>query len=391
MRARAMRFGSALMVIGSAITSCAAPMTQSGAVSKDVVKMEQFKQQQLVVQSGLNEQKRLEDIGYPLLQAARGLCGDRVAARTGVRVANVYAFSKEYQPAARSLGFSDTLVVAGVAKGSAAERAGVAVGDRLVGLGGGSLPVGTSAVKDFTKRMDDGRYRTSDVNFVVRRGTLGLAGPPQASAAPVPASGSTLEPVPATVSVAIAPDTVCAFGLVSVKDDLLNAWADGKNVYLTTAMMRFAADDDELAVVVAHEIAHDAMRHIDAKKKNAVFGAILGAALDVAAASQGVNTGGDFSRHGAEAGSMVFSQDFEREADYVGLYILARANRAISNAPNFWRRMAQESPGSIKFASSHPTTAERFVRLEQTVAEIQKKQAEGMELAPEMKKPDDNQ
>jgi predicted Zn-dependent protease len=98
-----------------------------------------------------------------------------------------------------------------------------------------------------------------------------------------------------------------------------------------------------------------------------------------------VNTGGDFTNLGAEFGAMSFSQDFEREADYVGMYLLARADRPIANAADFWRRMAQESPGSIKFASSHPTTAERFVRLENAAAEIEQKRTAGAPLMPEMK------
>jgi predicted Zn-dependent protease len=152
-------------------------------------------------------------------------------------------------------------------------------------------------------------------------------------------------------------------------------------------MMRFAQNDDELAVVVGHEIAHNAMRHLDAKKKNATLGAILGAVVDIAAATQGVNTGGDFTNMGAGIGAMSYSQDFEREADYVGMYLLALAGRSYENAADFWRRMAQESPGSIKYASSHPTSAERFVRLEQTVAEIRQKQDAGLPLVPVMKTP----
>jgi hypothetical protein len=44
--------------------------------------------------------------------------------------------------------------------------------------------------------------------------------------------------------------------------------------------------------------------------------------------------------------------------------------------------MAQESPGSIKVAASHPTTAERFVRLEQAAEEIAGNQAAGEEFVP---------
>jgi predicted Zn-dependent protease len=82
---------------------------------------------------------------------------------------------------------------------------------------------------------------------------------------------------------------------------------------------------------------------------------------------------------------MVFSQDFEREADYVGLYILTLGGRPIDQAANVWRLMGASNPGEIKFASSHPTTAERFVRLDTWRSEIGNKVAMGRPLQPEMK------
>src|SRR5262249_4813644 len=145
---------------------------------------------------------------------------------------------------------------------------------------------------------------------------------------------------------------------------------DGQNVFVTSAMLRFTVNDDELAVVLGHEIAHNAMGHADAQRRNAGIGALFGAALDVFAATQGVNTQGQFTGLGADKGSRVFSQDFEREADYVGMYLLARAKHPYKMAPDFWRRMGAELPGSIKFASTHPTTAERYIRLDQAAAEI---------------------
>jgi hypothetical protein len=71
------------------------------------------------------------------------------------------------------------------------------------------------------------------------------------------------------------------------------------------------------------------------------------------------------------------------------MYVLALNNRPLDNASDFWRRMAIESPGSITFARSHPTTAERYIRLEQAAAEISAKLASGRRLAPEFKKDDE--
>lgn len=357
--------------------ACVPPTTQLGSVSADAVRAEQLKQQQLVLRTDFEYQQRLDDVAYPLLKAAVAMCSKAVGTMSGIRFANVHSFKKEYRAAARGLGFTDTLSIVGVTKGSAADRAGVKAGDRIVGIGDASAPLGPTAALDFVKRLSP---RTSakksiaqplsePVRLTMRRGTEGAGD-----------MGTSSE-----IALEIPADTVCLYNAVAIKDDVLNAYADGKNVVITSSMLRFTGTDDELAVVVAHEIAHNAMGHIDAKKKNATFGAILGAIVDIAAASQGVNTGGDFTNLGAEFGAMSFSQDFEREADYVGMYLLARADRPIAKAPDFWRRMAQESPGSIKFASSHPTTAERFVRLEGAVAEIERKRSAGEPLMPEMK------
>jgi predicted Zn-dependent protease len=78
------------------------------------------------------------------------------------------------------------------------------------------------------------------------------------------------------------------------------------------------------------------------------------------------------------------ARDFEREADYVGLYLTARAGIPIDDAPKFWRRMAVANPASTKggFLASHPPAAERFLALEATVAEIKSKLATGEPLLP---------
>lgn len=369
------------------LVACVAPTTQLGHVTRDDVRNEQLKQQQLVLQSALKEQQRLEDVAYPIRKAAVPFCGAAAAPFSGVRFMNLQSWAKPYQAAAQSLGFTDTLVVINVVRGSPAEEAGVRVGDRILGAKGRPAPTGTTAVRDFALSLAPSngvRSRPTafegdgSLHLTLHRGSLGAPGArigaPLADSLAGAAAEITLPAVP-----------VCNYGLTAAKDDMLNAWADGQNVTVTTAMMRFAADDDELAVVVAHELSHNAMRHMDAQRKNAGIGAIFGAILDVAAATQGVNTQGSFTNQGAQLGATTFSQDFEREADYVGLYLLARAGRPLDVAPNFWRRMAQESPGSIKFASTHPTTAERFIRLEQAMAEIEQKRAAGAELSPTLK------
>src|SRR4051812_33222829 len=117
---------------------------------------------------------------------------------------------------------------------------------------------------------------------------------------------------------------MCGYGIVSVSDDAVDASADGENVYVTSSLLRFVrSSDEELAVILSHEFAHNAMNHSGARKRNSMIGAVLGAAVDIAAASNGVHTQGVGQAAGGGAGNRAYSAEFEREADYVGLYMLA--------------------------------------------------------------------
>ena len=332
-------------------------MTQVGSVTREQIEAEQVKQQQLTIRSALAEQQRVEDVAAPLLAAALPLCPDAVTTRIGVNLANLGTFKRDLSGAAWALGFTDTLSVTGVVKGSAAQHAGLATGDRILAVNGEPIGSGSGAAEDFTNRLARSESR---VAITIRR-----------------------DAVVRTFNV--ARDTTCDYPVMVVKDDQLNAFSDGRRVIVTSAMLRFAAADDELATVLGHEIAHNAMHHLDAQRKNSTLAGLFGAILDIAAATQGINTGGANTRDFAALGRLAFSQDFEREADYVGLYILAAASRPLASSANLWRRIAQESPGSITFATTHPTTAERFVRLEQYQKEIDGKIATAQPLRLAMK------
>jgi predicted Zn-dependent protease len=184
----------------------------------------------------------------------------------------------------------------------------------------------------------------------------------------------------AEVSITATPEIVCAYPVALIQDDSLNAFADGNAIYITQGMYRFAQADEELQLIIAHELAHNAEGHIDRKRGNALLGGIV----DVVAAAYGVDTGGAFSN----ATSRLYSQDFEREADYVGMYMLGRAGVATFEAANFWRRMAAEYPASIRgyYGSTHPASAERWTNIDAAHAEIGRKLEAGSTLLPERRR-----
>lgn len=342
------------------VTACATTSTRQIELDPAAVEAEKERQRELALQRQVEYQERASDLAYPLLASATPLCDDDTAARLGIQFANRLLYEDEWRKAAEeSLGLGDTVQIVTVTDSSAADRAGLEAGDQLVRLDGWTVPVGADAVEELAERLDSTLRTSRDAVSISyrRRGEQGTA--------------------------RIQPDRVCGYDVQVLRDSRLNAFADGDNIFVTTTMMRFA-NDDELSVVLAHELAHNAMDHSEAKQQNAILGGILGAVADVFAASQGVSTGGSYTSQAMELGAQAHSQDFEREADYVGLYSMAIAGIPLGDAPRFWREMAQENPESIDFAHTHPTSAARFLRMEKAVDEIRQKRAEEEPLRPEM-------
>jgi predicted Zn-dependent protease len=169
------------------------------------------------------------------------------------------------------------------------------------------------------------------------------------------------------------------------KERGLNAHADGKNVVIYPAMVDFARNENHLAFVIAHEFAHNLLGHVQATQQNVLIGALIGTVADVGAAAAGANTGGVFGKLGQQQGMLRYSQAFEHEADYVGLYILARAGYRIEEAPDFWRIMSQAEPDAVYISTSHPNNPARTLAMSKAVAEIRAKQRAGQPLIPNIR------
>ncbi|MFO0389813.1 MAG: M48 family metallopeptidase [Alphaproteobacteria bacterium] len=172
---------------------------------------------------------------------------------------------------------------------------------------------------------------------------------------------------------------------IKQEDDVINAYADGENIVVNTAMLKFLQSDDELAAILGHEFAHNLMGHVDAGMKNTMAGAFVGLLLDAAAASQGINTQGGFTQSGADMGRLTYSVEFEEEADYVGLYVASRAGYDVNKMPMVWRRMSIENPDAIYNARTHPSNAARFVALQKTIDEINYKRKHKVAMLPDIK------
>ncbi len=182
------------------------------------------------------------------------------------------------------------------------------------------------------------------------------------------------------------PERGCYFAFeMDTRDESVNAHADGKKIVVAGGMMRFVKSDNELAMVMAHEMAHNLLGHVESNRRNSMGGMLFGLVLDVAAATQGVNTQGGFGELGGNVGLLSYSSAFESEADYVGMYIMANAGYDIHNVAHMWRRMSIANSDAIYVSTTHPSNSERFVMLNKTVTEIEYKQKHHFPLLPDFK------
>ena len=343
------------LAISCLVSACAHPTSDVPKPAAAAMAMEKLEQQKLFLQRYFADTERLGRVGYRVEMAAVDFCGDKRRGSIGVGL--IPPVGPGAAPALVSLfpGYvPETPFVASIVPNGPAARGGLKVGDIIVSIDGVSVTANT-----FANLM--GKHTSGNpVDILISRG----------------GQEETLE---------VTPTILCGYPFVLQFDGNVNAFADGKKVHVFSGLMNFIHTDDELAAILGHELTHNFRHHMEAKEENAIAAGVLGAILDGLALALKVDTQGTFTQAGLDIGGQAYSQDFEREADYIGLYVTARAGYDIDQAANVWRRMSIEYPNSITLATSHPTNPERFVALTMAAKEIHAKQAAHQPLVPKEK------
>ncbi len=160
-----------------------------------------------------------------------------------------------------------------------------------------------------------------------------------------------------------------AWEFVLFEDSQVNAFAmPGGKVGFYTGMLKVAQSDEEIAVILGHEVAHVSAKHsaermsYEMLKQVSALGLAFGlnsqsaATQELAMAAFGLGT---------EVGVMLpFSRSDESEADKMGLIYAARAGYNPEVAPAFWKKMSASGGGKpMEFLSTHPSDETRIKNL----------------------------
>ncbi|WP_137891065.1 M48 family metallopeptidase [Ramlibacter sp. 2FC] len=152
----------------------------------------------------------------------------------------------------------------------------------------------------------------------------------------------------------------------------INAWCmpGGKIAFYTGILDKLQLTDDEVAMVMGHEMAHALREH--ARERLAKTQA-TGLGLSIAAQLFGLGQLGDAAANiGTQLLSLKFSRSDESEADLVGLEIAARGGFRPEASVSLWRKMlsANGSGGGPGFLSTHPSGPDRIQSLEANLPKV---------------------
>lgn len=155
-------------------------------------------------------------------------------------------------------------------------------------------------------------------------------------------------------------DTGYAWEFNVLESRTINAWClPGGKIAVYTALMKKFNNEAELACVVAHEIAHAIARH-GGERMSWNYLKSLGS-LGVSAIGNDwlVTVYGIGSEYGV---MLPYSREHEREADTIGLTLMAKAGYNPNAAVDFWKRFSGGESASIldMFTSTHPCDEERI-------------------------------
>jgi hypothetical protein len=283
----------------------------------------------LVVRGLLQQDVAVATIGYRLATANVDLCVEHMV-DSGMLIETLGQYGAAFRPAARQvLGLSDGPTVALVVAGSPAERAGLKPGDVLVDADG--LPFAAAPPDSAEGRFAGVEAAMTALDAALADGKARL----------------TIERAGQRLTVDLIGVVACKARFQLVPGDYADAVANGTWVQLSTRMAGFATTPDELAAILAHELAHNALGHRKAEAK--------------------------------------VQRLHELQADRLMPYLMARAGFDPGAGVVLWRRFQAQRLGGLFPSATHPSWPDRARAVEIERARIAGLVSRGGAIVP----PDD--
>lgn len=277
---------------------------------------------------------RIVSIVYRLGLAGRAQCPDRFPL-TGLAFHHLADYRpQDHAQAIAQYGLDRGIGILSVVEGSPAAEAGLAAGETILSVNGAALPAPEMLAAEPSMRRKRAAMAAAETlieeqlargpaQLEVRRGAL-------------------------VRQVTVRPIAGCPARGRLARSDQDNAFADGRYTIMTTDFLDFFRSDDELAAALAHELAHNILRHPQ----------------QLAAA--GVPNG--LLRHIGRNARRVRAT--ELEADRLSVRLLAAAGYDLDAIIPFWRRLSGRLDSRLMVISAAPGLRARERNIEAAIAEV---------------------
>lgn len=143
----------------------------------------------------------------------------------------------------------------------------------------------------------------------------------------------------------------------------------GKIVFYLGILDQLKLTDDEVAMVMGHEMAHALREHA---RERMAKGALTSVGANVLVQVLGMGQVGQvLTGYGAQLLSLKFGRSDESEADLVGMEIAARAGYDPRAAVTLWKKMGQANKASPpQWLSTHPSGPARIAQLQKSLPKV---------------------
>ena len=159
-------------------------------------------------------------------------------------------------------------------------------------------------------------------------------------------------------------------------DEEANAFClPGGKVFVYTGIFKYAANDDELAAVMGHEIGHALARHgaerMSRGRLQQVGGQVLGAVMVGRGNPKNTAMVMQAFGIGSQLGVMLpHSRTQEYEADNIGLVLSAKAGYNPQSALTFWEKFAKSGNAQPEYLSTHPAPTNRISKIKALLPKV---------------------
>ncbi|MEO1544959.1 MAG: M48 family metallopeptidase [Pseudomonadota bacterium] len=152
--------------------------------------------------------------------------------------------------------------------------------------------------------------------------------------------------------------------------NVINAFCmpGGKIALYTGLLNRLQLTDDEVAMIMGHEVAHALREHARERMAKSMLTNVGAVALGW---FTGSDTAGQLARQGGQLLSLKFSRDDESESDLIGMEIAARAGFDPRAGVTLWQKMSRAAKGApMEFLSTHPSGPTRIQTIRENLPAV---------------------